>query len=232
MQRISKLEMAVLVLIFIIFAIGFFLLHTNLPLFEIYTVEDGFVEWLTVLGLLAGSFTCFHRFFTLRKEKRWMFLTATFILGILLFFAAGEEISWGQRLFGIESPEFFKQRNTQGETNFHNLVLGGVRINRWIFSFLLIFVLSLYIIVVPLLYKRKRWMQNFVRYFGIPLPKTYQIISFIIMFIASEMMDHEKRAELVEFATAFLLFLVTAFPFNREDFLLNSSKGHQQNRST
>jgi hypothetical protein len=224
MQRISKIEIAVLSVIIVVFITGFILLNNNVPLFETFTVEDGFVEWLTVLGLLAGSFTCFYRFFKLRKEKRWMFLTATFLLGILLFFAAGEEISWGQRLFGIESPEYFKQRNTQGETNLHNLVLGGVRINRWIFSFLLIFVLSIYIIVVPLLYKRKKWMQNFVRFFGIPLPKTYQIISFIIMFIASEMMDHEKRAELVEFATAFLLFLVTAFPFNKEDFVLTNEK--------
>ncbi|MDQ3550026.1 MAG: hypothetical protein M3413_00690, partial [Bacteroidota bacterium] len=83
---------------------------------------------------------------------------------------------------------------------------------------------SIYIIVVPLLYKRKKWMQNFVRYFGIPLPKTYQIISFILMFLASEMMNHEKRAELVEFGTAFLLFLVVAYPLNKEDFVLKEDK--------
>lgn len=229
MHTFSRIEITVLAFIVLMFLTGFILLYTNLSLYETFTIEDGFVEWMTVLGLLAGSFTCFHRFFKLRKEKKWMFLTATFILGIFLFFAAGEEISWGQRLLGIESPEFFKQSNTQGETNFHNLVLGGVRINRWIFSFLLIFVLSIYIIVVPLLYKRKKWMQNFVRYFGIPLPKTYQIISFIIMFIASELMDHEKRAELVEFATAFLLFLVTAFPYNKEDFVLNNERALHKN---
>ncbi|MBA2330179.1 MAG: hypothetical protein H0V91_11230 [Flavisolibacter sp.] len=224
MKKLFKTEIVVLSIIFLAFVTGFILLKINVPFFETFTVEDGLIEWLTVIGLLAGSFTCFSRFIKLRKEKKWMFLTATFFLGIILFFAAGEEISWAQRLLGLQSPEYFQKHNTQGETNFHNLVLGGVRINRWIFSFLLIFVMSIYIIVVPLLYKRKKWMQNFVRYFGIPLPKTYQIISFILMFLASEMMNHEKRAELVEFGTAFLLFLVVAYPLNKEDFVLKEDK--------
>jgi hypothetical protein len=33
-----------------------------------------------------------------------------------------EEISWGQRIFGIETPNSFKDLNYQGETTVHNLI--------------------------------------------------------------------------------------------------------------
>ena len=38
-----------------------------------------------------------------------------------LFFIAGEEISWGQRIFEVASPEYFLSTNKQLETNLHNL---------------------------------------------------------------------------------------------------------------
>ncbi|HEV3002107.1 MAG TPA: hypothetical protein VGW75_15300 [Solirubrobacteraceae bacterium] len=46
------------------------------------------------------------------------------VLGVLavgLFFAAGEEISWGQRIFGVDTPESVRAENAQGELNVHNL---------------------------------------------------------------------------------------------------------------
>jgi hypothetical protein len=35
--------------------------------------------------------------------------------------AAGEEISWGQRVFGLETPAALSEANVQDETNLHNL---------------------------------------------------------------------------------------------------------------
>ena len=105
-------------------ATGIFLYFSDLDAFIVYTEEDGSVEWLTVLGLLLGSAVCITRFLKLRKERSWWFLTVVLGLGILMFAAAGEEISWGQRILGIRSSEFFIENNAQGETNFHNLVVG------------------------------------------------------------------------------------------------------------
>lgn len=222
-QGISKIEITVLLFILLIIAAGFVLVFTNMPLFIRYTIEDGLVEWLTVLGLLLGSFASLRHTFTLRKERRFIFLLATFLLGIFLFFAAGEEISWGQRILGIESSDYFKQHNTQGETNFHNLVLGGVRINRWIFSFGLITILSIYVIIMPVLYTRKQWMKRFVDYWGIPLPKFYQLVGCILLFILTTLIPHEKRAELLECGIAFFLFLIIAYPMNEKLFVKNQS---------
>lgn len=216
-NSISKTEAAVLVLIFIMLLIGFVLVFTNVPLFDQYIGEDASVEWITVLGLLLASFTCFARAVKLRRHRTWLFLFTSILLGLVLFFGAGEEISWGQRILNIESPEYFKEKNLQGETNLHNLVLGGVKINMWIFTFLLTAVLGFYLLVIPLLYRKKKWMQNFVRYWGVPLPKTYQIVAFVFLFV-TEFIPHGKRAELLEAGTALMLFLIIRFPANPQSF--------------
>jgi hypothetical protein len=42
-------------------------------------------------------------------------------LALLLLFVAFNEISWGQRIFGFETPEIIAERNVQDELTFHNL---------------------------------------------------------------------------------------------------------------
>ncbi|MBD0352639.1 MAG: hypothetical protein ICV65_15935 [Flavisolibacter sp.] len=217
-NKISRVEIAVLVLMFIMLVAGFVLVFISVPLFEWYTVEDGLVEWLTVAGLLLGAFTCFIRIVRLRTNKSWLFLFVTLMLGLVLFFGAGEEISWGQRIFGIQSPEYFKEHNTQGETNIHNLILDGVRLNRWIFSILLSIVLGIYVIVIPLLYRSKKWMQRIVDYWGIPLPKMFQTIALLVMAFLTQLIPHGKRAELLECGIALMLFLIIRFPANETTF--------------
>jgi len=44
-----------------------------------------------------------------------------FVNGLGAFFVAGEEISWGQRIFGFSTPELLRQHNRQGELTLHNL---------------------------------------------------------------------------------------------------------------
>jgi hypothetical protein len=49
------------------------------------------------------------------------------VLALLFVFGTGEEISWGQRIFGIGTPDALSESNRQGELNLHNVnALGGV----------------------------------------------------------------------------------------------------------
>lgn len=217
-SKISVTEFLTLALLAVSLAVAFILVLTDVPSFERFTVEDGVVEWVTVLGLLLASVTCFIRAFTLYKVKSRLFTIAAFLFGLVLFFGAGEEISWGQRILGIQSSEYFQKNNSQGETNFHNLVLGGVQINLWIFSFLLSFFLAVYVIVIPWLYRTKAWMRNFIDYCGIPLPKLYQIIAFLLLFALTQLIPHGKRAEMLELGTGLLFFLIIRYPSNRQTF--------------
>jgi hypothetical protein len=46
-----------------------------------------------------------------------------------MFFAAGEELSWGQRIFGLKTPESLAAANEQGELNLHNLRVFNVLVD-------------------------------------------------------------------------------------------------------
>lgn len=57
-------------------------------------------------------------------DKTWTSLIKKVVylgLALLFFFGAGEEISWGQRIFGFHTPEPLAQVNKQDEMNLHNL---------------------------------------------------------------------------------------------------------------
>jgi len=214
MARLSIVEKLILALVLIILAVGYFLFYTNVHRFEAYVQEDGIVEWLTVLGLLLGCIVCVTRFFKLLKKRTAWFLIVTFGLALLLFFAAGEEISWGQRIFHIKSSEFFKERNSQGETNLHNLVVDGVKLNKLIFSIGLTIAMGVYLLVFPILYRYHTGTKRFIDRSGIPLPKVYQVISMLLVFVITSLLPHEKKAEMLEAGIALLFFLVIRYPGN------------------
>lgn len=216
--RFSLTEKIILLLVLAMLIAGYILFYTNLHRFETYVEEDGFVEWLTVLGLLLGVGVCINRFIKLRKHRHWWFLFVVLDMGLLLFFAAGEEISWGQRIFGIKSSEFFLKENSQGETNLHNLVVDGVKLNKIIFSIGLIAVMSIYLLITPLLYKYNSKLKNLIDRSGIPLPRAYQVIAILLVFAITSLLPHEKKAELLEAGIALLFFLIIKYPGNASIF--------------
>lgn len=218
---LSLTEKLILLLVGAILAVGYYLFYTNVPSFEIYVEEDGFVEWLTVLGLLLGCVVCFSRFISLRKKRNWWFLTVVLGLGILLFFAAGEEISWGQRILGIQSSEFFKENNAQGETNLHNLIVDGVKLNKLIFSIGLSIALGIYLLVFPIVYQKNEKIKKWIDNSGIPVAQFYQVIAIAVLFILVELIHHGKNAEILEAGIALLFFLIIKYPRNSSIFQKN-----------
>jgi hypothetical protein len=213
-KRWTLVETGILLLVAVMLIVGFVLFYTNVNLFVQYIYEDGLVEWLTVFGLLLGSGLCFYRFAKLLKKRNAIFLAVTLLLGIMLFVVAGEEISWGQRILGIQSSEFFQKNNLQNETNFHNLVVDGVKINKVIFTFGLIAALGVFLLVIPYLYKRKVWVRNWADGWGILIPRTYQIVAFLLLFALTALIKHGKNAELLECGAALLFFLIVRYPRN------------------
>jgi hypothetical protein len=214
MSKLSLTEKAILGLTLVMIIIGYILVYTNVDQFVEYTREDGIVEWLTVLGLMLGCIACIIRFIKLRKLRSAWFLFVVLALAFLLFFASGEEISWGQRILGIKSDEFFKDNNTQGETNFHNLKIDGVKLNKVIFTYGLIAAMGLYLVVMPILYRYSGKIKGFIDKSGVPLPRLYQVISILLVFILTSLIPHSKRAELLEGGIALLFFLIIQYPGN------------------
>jgi len=221
LPRLSVTEKITLIVVGATVATGYWLFYTNLPRFEQYVREDGIAEWLTVVGLLFGSIVCFLRFVKLFRKKSAWFLLVTFCLGLFLFFAAGEEISWGQRIFGIKTPEYFQQHNAQHETNLHNLVVGGVKLNKLIFSVLLVGLLAIFMIIVPVLYQKNSAVKKFLDGSAVPVPRQYQVLAFILVFVLTSLIKHGKNAEILECGGALLFFLIVRYSKNSEIFSPN-----------
>ncbi|NRA19261.1 MAG: hypothetical protein HRU05_02135 [Oceanospirillaceae bacterium] len=79
------------------------------------TTEDGVVEYLSALFWLIGVI---FSFFVIKTKKR-KFIPIIFLF--VCFISLGEEISWGQRILNVSTPDFMAQANKQNELNFHNL---------------------------------------------------------------------------------------------------------------
>lgn len=141
MDQLTKIEKTAYLILGVIVLLGLYLGITQEVYFDTqFAQEDGPVEWGTTIMLFGIFALSLYRLITLGSQKKILWCFGTFVFTVLFLFAAGEEISWGQRIFAVESSEFFLKNNAQGETNLHNLVVGETKINKIIFSQLLFLV--------------------------------------------------------------------------------------------
>jgi len=110
---------------FLIIAIVFLGL-TYLPLLasettlDVFAREDGIFENLTAVYLLVASVVFVNGFFRFRKSS-WLLKLSYLGLALLFFVGAGEEISWGERIFKWNDHNYIRDINVQGELTLHNL---------------------------------------------------------------------------------------------------------------
>lgn len=83
--------------------------------------EDGVIESLTAIFFFLSALLALAILPRLRRVGARGLFYCYVLFVLLLVFMAGEEISWGQRLLGIRTPDFFMQNSFQFEINVHNL---------------------------------------------------------------------------------------------------------------
>lgn len=89
--------------------------------YRMMNTEGGFIEYGTSIAyLIAFAFSVMIANYFM-KQKQKIFGILYYLFSIALLFVGLEEISWGQRLIGLESPDFFKTFNSQEEITIHNL---------------------------------------------------------------------------------------------------------------
>ena len=81
-------------------------------------VEDGLAENLTAVEFFLAGILLFA---TASAERRGFRRGLYMLGGMAMLFVCGEEISWGQRIFGFVTPDFLMDVNWQGEFNVHNV---------------------------------------------------------------------------------------------------------------
>ena len=226
MKKSNLFYIAILLFLLISYSIFFWLdFNTILKLGQ----EDGFFETLTALFFLGTSLlfliTYFkdqrgNHFFGIYSKKNLFFL----FLGILFFFGFGEEISWGQRIFDVETPEVIKEINIQKEINIHNLKFfhgdnedGSdksffkklLNIDRLFSIFWLTFCF-----LIPLLKIISPLATSFFKKINLPIVPIGIGAFFIGNYILSKFMEsYDLRlvVEVKECMTSFLFFLVSLY---------------------
>jgi len=118
------------------------------PVFRWVTAEDSILEWGQFLFVFVSSLIFARIGLRLIRTGQHAVGVLYMVLALGAFFAAGEEISWGQRIFGWGTPEELDAINHQGETNVHN-----IRTVQQLFGFVVLFG-GMYGTIVPLLANR------------------------------------------------------------------------------
>lgn len=116
----SKVKLFLFFLPLFLYLLALFVYLRNNQLFRTLIQDDHLVEYSQFFLLVLSSITClFLQKYWWKKDKILAILFL--LLAIACFFVAGEEISWGQRIFNIATPEKLAEKNMQGELTVHNI---------------------------------------------------------------------------------------------------------------
>ncbi len=139
-----------------------------------------------------------------------------FSLLLLLLFA--EEISWGQRILNIKTPEMIAEVNFQREINLYNLK--GIQSKNNALSYALFGILVAYLSIFPLFIYSFPFTEKIVKKMAIPVA-SIQICLFVVILVLlnrinylviypdGHVKDIKRIAEVFESKIEFLLFVLS-----------------------
>jgi hypothetical protein len=186
--------------------------------YKFITKEDNLVEWLTFAFLMiSGILSAVLAFRAQRSSGRYFWFYAAFAVVCLLF--ALEEISWGQRIIGVNSPRFFLEYSDQQEINIHNVLQEILDFRT---KHVAAYLLFIYGVCLPVLAINQK-IRKVIKGIGIILPPLVLSLGFLIAGIL--MIDYfagreEEVGELL-FALCFLFFMF------HQVLLSNPHDGHE-----
>ena len=178
-----------------------------------FTDEDGVVEWATVIAFTLCAVLALTD--ALRKPPGLSGRQRAFLIvfAILALVAVGEEISWGQRLFGFAPPEEMGRHSKSAvrfghdDVTWHNLTidldfikfsLGGV-----LFSLPLLLGVLFHGLLLPWsIIKKKRWACRFVAKTGIFIPSLhlgFALATGTVFLHFRRLWEHSQGNECKEF---------------------------------
>ena len=158
------------------------------------TYEDLVGEWAQVFFFAAAMI--FSARLAVATSRFRMFFA---FLALACFYVVMEEISWGQRLFDIATPEFFQEHNLQKEINIHNFLIGPIRTTtKSATEYALAACLVLYGLVYPLALRSSVRTALWVEAKGIPAPPIYVWPFFVLSAVFELQFFRFNEAEVAE----------------------------------
>jgi CDP-diglyceride synthetase len=224
---------SIISILFIIFSYSILILM-EAEEFRKIAKEDGFIEVCSALSFFISAIFMIYLYFvnsnSHQSNRRNIFIL---LLGIFFFSCFGEEISWGQRIFNIDTPEFMTEINDQNEINIHNIYVFQSNADRKGFSKLITsamlfnFFWFTYCVLIPILNYFSQSVKELVKKLSFPLVPLFFMPYFLLNFIIinvlenqSSMALHDRYGELTEnnYAILFLLISVSFFLTNKQKY--------------
>lgn len=205
-RSVSSAVMATLFLALVIYlAVGETLFSTQV--LDWINREDGLVESIQAILLIMASVLSARVAFGVRGMAPRAVMHG--LLALLFFLMFGEEISWGQRILGIETPEALMGLNVQNEINLHNMF-------GYFFDHLFILLFFLWGCVVPLLNHVSGFFRQVFRMIGLPVASVGLAVGMLvttlfqgqIVFLFSDGIPGLRLPELRELLSAMAFFLL------------------------
>ncbi|SHJ30839.1 Tetratricopeptide repeat-containing protein [Malonomonas rubra DSM 5091] len=192
-------------LLFAIIITGYLLFAVKFPLaYIVATYEDLVGEWTQVF-LFASTMLLCTRLACQKIAERWWFA----LLALACFYVVGEEISWGQRIFDIATPDFFQQHNQQNETNLHNFFTGPIKsTSKMLLEYLLAAGITGYGLLYPLLIKLRKQPALWFNGKGLPFPPLYLWPFFVASAIFELGLIQFNESEIAELLLPLALSLM------------------------
>jgi len=174
-DKIPKLSFLIcLVVLVCCYVISVYAGFNNRELYHFLLKEDGPLENIATACVLFAALLFLLAYFKHRHVKNAFFLLFSFALFILFM----EEISWGQRIFGLQVPDVLQQTNAQKEINLHNF--------KGIYRFIneLIYVcLEFYLLGISLLVLIFNDLNNLLLRYRVPIPSAATAFLVFINFL-------------------------------------------------
>lgn len=196
--------------------------------------EDTFIEWLQFFLFFSSSLFLFFYLYVMHLNREIQIYSMRFLgtlgLGCLFMFGAMEEISWGQRIFQISTPEAIAEHNLQGEITLHNMEVAGININKLIFGKLLFLFILSHNLIFPIWAKFKPQIRKKAEDLGLFLPPLSLVAVYATAAIFTQAIEHSRRDEFLEYVgaihyfTALVMTYGLGIGFDRPIFKLETAK--------
>jgi len=207
--------------------------------------EDGVVETIAAICWFLAAIILFYMFIRSKSNKKPYFLKFKrnifyLLLGLFFIFCWGEEISWGQRIFGLGTPETLQEINAQKEINIHNFWIfqsydknlnDKVGFQKW-YSSARIFSLIwfLYCVLIPIINEYILKARHVFRRFYFPVIPLWIGILFLMNYIISKVFESWKGLEIASYVfmevketnIAFLFFIASISLYYLQKLLLKN----------
>jgi len=171
------------------------------------TREDGVLEAFTAIAYFVASGCYLVMALGTPPSRKWCW-----IFFLLFFLVAAEEISWGQRLMKVSTPQVLRGLNVQQEISIHNLspVHGHTRLVAILFQLA-------FSVALPLGFYVLNSLRRLVRWWKVPMVPLW--VSPIIVLAAaimsfSRFAYHTADFPLDEVGETFIALAMLCFAFN------------------